>query len=134
MARRQRSSELVKNSVASGPRSTGEAQPYQAYGEHRSFEIGARRRNFHKLSVRRSLPAEGRRRAPAASQGGIQIDGGTKARRVVDAGVVQGYFLSSYSARKLGLKTTGHAGGAHNLRLSSRLTHPGDHLDEMLRK
>jgi len=55
-------------------------------------------------------------------------------RRVVDAGVVQGYFLSSYSARKLGLKTTGHAGGSQNLRLSSRRTQPGDHLDEMLRK
>ncbi|OYU84086.1 MAG: metalloprotease PmbA [Burkholderiales bacterium PBB5] len=55
-------------------------------------------------------------------------------RRVVDAGVVQGYFLSSYSARKLGLKTTGHAGGSQNLQLSSRRTQPGDHLDEMLRK
>ena len=58
----------------------------------------------------------------------------TRARRVVDGGVVQGYFLSSYSARKLGLKTTGHAGGSQNLSLSSRLTRPGDHLDEMLRK
>jgi PmbA protein len=48
--------------------------------------------------------------------------------------VVQGYFLSSYSARKLGLKTTGHAGGSQNLKLSSRLTRPGDHLDEMIRK
>jgi PmbA protein len=45
----------------------------------------------------------------------------TKARQVVSAGVVQGYFLSSYSARKLGLKTTGHAGGSQNLRLTSRL-------------
>ncbi len=58
----------------------------------------------------------------------------TRRRRVVDAGVVQGYFLSSYSARKLGLKTTGHAGGSQNLRLTSRLTQPGDHLDQMLRK
>jgi len=47
---------------------------------------------------------------------------------------VQGYFLSSYSARKLGLRTTGHAGGSHNLVLTSRLTRPGDHLDQMLRK
>ncbi len=31
-------------------------------------------------------------------------------RKVVDAGEVQGYFLSSYSARKLGMKTTGNAG------------------------
>ena len=58
----------------------------------------------------------------------------TRARQVVQAGVVQTYFLSSYSARKLGLKTTGHAGGSQNLRLSSRLTQPGDHLEEMLRK
>jgi PmbA protein len=58
----------------------------------------------------------------------------TRKRRVVEAGVVQGYFLSSYSARKLGLKTTGHAGGSQNLVLRSRLTRPGDHLDEMLRK
>lgn len=36
-------------------------------------------------------------------------------RNVVDNGVVQGYFLGSYSARKLGLRTTGNAGGAHNL-------------------
>jgi PmbA protein len=48
--------------------------------------------------------------------------------------VVQGYFLSSYSARKLGLKTTGHAGGSHNLTLASRLTQPGDTLEAMLRK
>jgi PmbA protein len=58
----------------------------------------------------------------------------TRARRVVDAGVVQGYFLSSYSARKLGMKTTGHAGGAQNLHLRSRLTQPGDDLDAMLRR
>lgn len=58
----------------------------------------------------------------------------TRARRVVDAGVVQGYFLSSYSARKLGMKTTGHAGGSQNLVLTSRRTRPGDDLDAMLRK
>ena len=55
-------------------------------------------------------------------------------RKVVDAGRVQGYFLSTYSARKLGMKTTGNAGGSHNLSLSSRRTKPGDDLDEMLRK
>ena len=58
----------------------------------------------------------------------------TRARKVVAGGVVQGYFLASYSARKLGLRTTGHAGGAHNLALTSRLTQPGDDLDAMLRK
>jgi len=58
----------------------------------------------------------------------------TSKRRVVDGGVVQTYFLSSYSARKLGMRTTGHAGGSQNLRLSSRRTQPEDHLDAMLRK
>jgi PmbA protein len=58
----------------------------------------------------------------------------TRSRSVVEAGVVQGYFLSSYSARKLGMKTTGHAGGSHNLTLTSRLTQAGDDLDAMLRK
>lgn len=58
----------------------------------------------------------------------------TKARNVVEAGHVQGYFLSSYSARKLGMKTTGNAGGSHNLSLTSRLTQPDDDLPEMLRK
>jgi PmbA protein len=58
----------------------------------------------------------------------------TRRRTVVDAGVVQGYFLSSYSARKLGLRTTGHAGGSQNLTLRSRLTDPADDLPAMLRK
>ena len=55
-------------------------------------------------------------------------------RKVVKGGRVEGYFLSSYSARKLGMKTTGNAGGSHNLTLTSRLTQAGDNLDEMLRK
>jgi PmbA protein len=58
----------------------------------------------------------------------------TKARDVVKAGVVQGYFLSTYSARKLGLRTTGHAGGSQNLALTSRLTAAGDNLEAMLKK
>src|SRR5690606_4626028 len=49
-------------------------------------------------------------------------------------GRVEGYFLSSYSARKLGMKTTGNAGGSHNLALVSRLTRAGDDLPAMLRK
>ena len=55
-------------------------------------------------------------------------------RQVVDGGRVQGYFLSTYSARKLGMKTTGNAGGSHNLTLVSRRTQPGDDLPRMLRK
>ena len=39
----------------------------------------------------------------------------TRARDVVAGGVVQGYFLNVYTARKLGMTTTGNAGGAHNL-------------------
>jgi PmbA protein len=53
---------------------------------------------------------------------------------VVNGGRVEGYFLSTYSARKLGMRTTGNAGGSHNLVLTSRLTRPGDDLDAMLRK
>ncbi len=39
----------------------------------------------------------------------------THRRPVVEAGTVRGYFLGSYSARKLGMQTTGNAGGTHNL-------------------
>ena len=39
----------------------------------------------------------------------------TAPRDVVRDGVVRGYFLGSYSARKLGMVTTGNAGGSHNL-------------------
>jgi PmbA protein len=58
----------------------------------------------------------------------------TRPAQIVDAGTVQSYFLSSYSARKLGMRTTGHAGGSHNLTLTSRLTRPGDDLEAMLKK
>lgn len=57
-----------------------------------------------------------------------------QARTVVEAGRVQGYFLGSYSARKLGMKTTGNAGGSHNLKMCSRLTRAGDDLEAMLQK
>ncbi|TDR70631.1 metalloprotease PmbA [Paludibacterium purpuratum] len=43
----------------------------------------------------------------------------TRARRLIDRGVLTGYLLGSYSARKLGLSTTGNAGGAHNLLVHS---------------
>lgn len=39
----------------------------------------------------------------------------TTERRLVDAGVLQGYLLGSYYARKLGMASTGNAGGVHNL-------------------
>jgi len=53
---------------------------------------------------------------------------------VVTGGVLQGYFLSTYSARKLGMQTTGNAGGSHNLTLSSHRTQPRDDFAAMLKK
>ncbi|MBS0308110.1 MAG: metalloprotease PmbA [Proteobacteria bacterium] len=58
----------------------------------------------------------------------------TQRRDVVKDGIVQGYFLSTYSARKLGMKTTGNAGGSHNLKLLSSLTKPADDFKTMLKK
>jgi PmbA protein len=55
-------------------------------------------------------------------------------RQVIEAGRVQGYFLSSYTARKLGMSTTGNAGGSHNLVFRSRHTRPSDDLEAMLHK
>lgn len=45
----------------------------------------------------------------------------TRPRDLIRDGVLQSYVLSSYSARKLGLQTTGNAGGIHNLTVD-----PGD--------
>ena len=53
----------------------------------------------------------------------------TQARDLVQDGILQGYVLDSYSARKLGMQTTGNAGGVHNLFID-----PGQHdLDGLLR-
>ncbi len=43
----------------------------------------------------------------------------TRERAIVRNGVVEGYFLGSYAARKLGMKSTGSAGGHHNLIVKS---------------
>jgi PmbA protein len=58
----------------------------------------------------------------------------THRRNVVEAGELKGYFLSTYSARKLGMKTTGNAGGSHNLSLESRATRRGDSFERMLQR
>ena len=41
----------------------------------------------------------------------------TRERRIIDSGVLGGYVLSSYSARRLGLETSGNAGGVRNVLL-----------------
>jgi PmbA protein len=64
---------------------------------------------FFQLQERPFL-ARGLSSAPFDSEGVA-----TRDREVVRDGVVQGYFLGSYSARKLGMKSTGNAGGNHNL-------------------
>jgi PmbA protein len=54
----------------------------------------------------------------------------TAPRTLVEAGVLKGWFLSTYSARKLGLESSGNAGGNHNLVLK-----PGElDLDGLLKK
>lgn len=53
----------------------------------------------------------------------------TADRDIVIDGVLQGYILGSYSARRLGLATTGNAGGAHNLLVPGNT----DGLESMLR-
>jgi PmbA protein len=54
---------------------------------------------------------------PRGLASGAFDDEGVKTRHrvIVEKGVLQGYFLGSYSARKLGMKSTGNSGGNHNL-------------------
>ncbi len=54
----------------------------------------------------------------------------TRDREWVVDGVLQGYVLDSYAARRLGLKTTGNAGGTHNLQVAAGT----DTLSELLRR
>ncbi|MBB5019700.1 PmbA protein [Chitinivorax tropicus] len=54
----------------------------------------------------------------------------TRDRDLVADGVLQGYFLGSYSARKLGMQSTGNAGGCHNLLVGST----GEDFAGLLRK
>lgn len=48
----------------------------------------------------------------------------TRDRDLVTAGVLNGYLLDTYSARKLGLVTTGNAGGVHNLVVQGEMLDP----------
>lgn len=54
----------------------------------------------------------------------------TAPRDVVRNGVLAGYFLGSYSARKLGMESTANAGGAHNLVVA----HGDDDLPALLKR
>jgi PmbA protein len=54
----------------------------------------------------------------------------TRRRDIVEHGVLQGYFLGSYAARKLGMTSTGNAGGNHNLILDST----GEDFPALLKK
>lgn len=55
----------------------------------------------------------------------------TSDRVLIDEGILCGYLLNSYSARKLGLQTTGNAGGFHNILLKTSQFKLNDLLKEM---
>jgi len=63
--------------------------------------------------------------SPFDNEGVATVD-----REVIKDGVLQGYFLSSYSARKLDMQTTGNAGGSHNLLVNNT----GEDFAGLLRK
>jgi PmbA protein len=65
--------------------------------------------------------------SPFDSEGAATHD-----RELVRSGVLDGYVLGSYSARRLGLKTTGNAGGTHNLLVST--SQPALEPDAFLRR
>jgi PmbA protein len=68
--------------------------------------------------------------ARAAGSSAFDHEGvATQERQLVEAGVLRGWLLGSYSARKLGLATTGNAGGVFNLVVS----HGPRGFDELLR-
>ncbi len=75
--------------------------------------------------LERPFLARGLASAPFDSEGVA-----TRDRDVVADGVVRGYFLGSYSARKLGMHSTGNAGGNHNLIVPST----GEDFAALLRK
>ncbi|ADU70811.1 metalloprotease PmbA [Pantoea sp. At-9b] len=54
----------------------------------------------------------------------------TQARDIIKQGVLQNWLLTSYSARKLGLQSTGHAGGIHNWRIAGQ----GHSFEDLLKQ
>jgi PmbA protein len=79
---------------------------------------------FLQISERPHLP-KGNASSPFDNEGVA-----TRDRELVQDGVLQGYILGAYSARKLGLQTTGNAGGNHNLLVS----HRGEDQEALLRR
>ena len=76
------------------------------------------------LSERPHLPL-GLASSAFDAEGVVTVD-----RELVSNGVVNGYILGSYSARKLGMQSTGNAGGTHNLLLAST----GENFQQLLKK
>jgi PmbA protein len=74
---------------------------------------------FLRMSERPHIP-KGLASAPFDDEGAA-----TRDRELVIDGVLQGYVLGSYSARRLGLQTTGNAGGVHNLIVEASGESPG---------
>ena len=58
----------------------------------------------------------------------------TKKKHIVENGILKSYLLSTYTAKKLNMRTTGNSGGLHNLIFTSSLTRPGDNFQNMLYK
>lgn len=54
----------------------------------------------------------------------------TTQRDIIKDGVLQTWLLTNYSARKLGLQSTGHAGGIHNWRIAGQ----GDDFAQLLKR
>lgn len=95
---------------------------------HSSFLLGAAGRQvmptFMQISERPHIPK-------AIGSSPFDNEGvATRDRELVQDGILQGYVLNSYSARKLGLQTTGNAGGVHNLLIA----HAGEDQAALLRQ
>lgn len=54
----------------------------------------------------------------------------THAGPIIENGVLSTYLLDSYSARKLGMQSTGHAGGVRNVRIDNT----GEHLQQLMQR